>query len=329
MSLTFVVFASFYSEARHAVAYADALAHALGGRLVLLHINRASLFNPYDLLAEGYHRQELSRQTDTAALLGQLAAGLHAPATVEVATDLLPSVAHDLVARYRPVLFVLGQPDPAHSAPASLAEACAELLRAGGHPLLVLPPANFTEAGQLPRRILVAADREEFALTPAAQALGPLLALPGTQCFVAHVSSGVEDDEGCALAMRAVQASGLLAGAAAPELRGYENHNYGAGLLAAVADTQADLVLVVVIARPRSYLGELFHHSVTARLLDHCPVPILVLPTVAAEAPATGPPGRTDTADWTHAPFNPDFVKLDFPAAQFLQQRGVVCVGVD
>ncbi|AMJ65993.1 universal stress protein [Hymenobacter sp. PAMC 26628] len=293
MSLTFVIFASFYPEARHAVAYADALAYAVGGRLVLLHINRASLFDPYDLIAEGYHRQELSRQSDTATLLGQLAAGLHAPATVEVATDLLPSVAYDLVARYRPVLFVLGQPDPSHSAPASLAEACAELLRTGGYPLLVLPPASPTEAGQLPRRILLAADREEFALTPAAQALGPLLTLPGTQHFVSHISSGGEDDEGCALAMRAVQASGLLTGAAAPELRGYENHNYGAGLLAAVADTQADLV--IVIARPRSYLGDLFHHSVTARLLDHCPVPILVLPTVT-EAPATDPTGRTATA---------------------------------
>ena len=38
---------------------------------------------------------------------------------------------------------------------------------------------------------------------------------------------------------------------------------------------------------------------------------------------------RNSDADWTHQPFNPDFVKLDFPAAQFLQQRGVVCVGVD
>jgi nucleotide-binding universal stress UspA family protein len=295
MPLTFIVFAGFYPEARHAVAYADALACAVGGRLVVLHINRVSSFDPYDLLAEGYHRAELDRQADTATLLGQLAAGLCAPATVEIATDLLPTVAHSLVARHHPVLFVLGQPDPAHSATTTLAEACAELLRAGGHPLLVLPPASPGSAAaavQLPRRILIGADSEGFALAPAAQALGPLLALPGAQCFVAHVSSGVEDDEGCALALRAVQASGLLAGAAAPELRGYENPDYGAGLLAAASDTQADLV--VVVARPRSYLGELFHHSVTAYLLAHCPVPLLVLPTTV-EAPPTDLPGRTAT----------------------------------
>ena len=290
MPLTLVVFASFYPEARHAVAYADALAHALGGQLVLLHINRASLFDPYDLIAEGYPRQELARQADTVALLGQVAAGLRAPTTVEVATDLLPSVAHDIVKRHHPVLFVLGQPDPARPATVRLAEACAGLLRAAGHSLLVLPPADLAGPAQLPRRILVAADSESFALTPAAQALEQLLALPGTQLFVGHVSSGVEDDEGCALALRAVQASGLLAGAAPPELRGYENPDYGAGLLAAVTDIQADLV--VLIARPRSYLGELFHHSVTAQLLAHCPVPVLVLP---AAAEATDPPGRTAT----------------------------------
>ncbi|SDY47844.1 adenine nucleotide alpha hydrolase family protein [Hymenobacter psychrophilus] len=32
------------------------------------------------------------------------------------------------------------------------------------------------------------------------------------------------------------------------------------------------------LARQRSYLGEVFHRSVTARLLDRSPVPVLVLP---------------------------------------------------
>jgi len=291
MPLTFVVFASFYPAARHAVAYADALAQALGGRLVLLHINRAAVFDPYDLVAKGYQRQELARQTDTIAALEQLAAGLRSPATVEVFTDLLPAVAQGLAARHQPVLFVLGQPDPAFPAPASLAEACAELLRAGGHPLLVLPAQTVQAAGEpvaLPRRLLLAADAEPFGLPPAALALRELLALPGSELVVAHVSAGVEDDEGCALALRAVRASGLLAAdQPAPALRGYVSADYAAGLLAAVADTQADLV--VVLARPRSYLSELFHRSVTVRLLAQCPVPVLVLPTTAEELPADHP----------------------------------------
>ena len=283
MPLTLVVFASFYPAARHAVAYADALAHALGGHLVLLHVNRASQFDPYDLVAEGYHRQELDRQTDTMAVLTTLAAGLRSPATVEVATDLLPTVAQDVAARYRPVLFVLGQPDPAYPATSALAKACSELLRAGGHPLLVLPADIPAGPVGPPRRILLAADREPFGLTPAARHLRPLLALPGTKLVVAHVSGGGEDDEGCALALRAVQASGLVANLPTPELRGYEDLNSSVGLLAAVGDAQADMV--VVVARPRSYLGKVFHHSVTAQLLAYCPVPVLVLS--AAEAPPT------------------------------------------
>ncbi len=48
------------------------------------------------------------------------------------------------------------------------------------------------------------------------------------------------------------------------------------GILQVVADGQFEMV--VLIARPRSFLSELFHCSVTARVLLHSPVPVLVLP---------------------------------------------------
>lgn len=60
------------------------------------------------------------------------------------------------------------------------------------------------------------------------------------------------------------------------------------------------------------------------------------LVTLAEVEPLDPQPGqrilfrtRNSDADWGPQPFNPDFVRLDFPAARFLQQRGVVCVGVD
>ncbi|WP_125921622.1 hypothetical protein [Hymenobacter lapidarius] len=59
MALSLIVFAGFYPPARRAIQYADILAQALAGRLVLLHVNRASLFDPYDSVAQGYHQQEL------------------------------------------------------------------------------------------------------------------------------------------------------------------------------------------------------------------------------------------------------------------------------
>ncbi|TDN39404.1 universal stress protein [Hymenobacter sp. UV11] len=284
MALSLIVFAGFYPPARRAIQYADILAQAMEGQLVLLHVNRASLFDPNDLVAQGYHQQELTRQTDTAAILYQQAEGLLTTATVEVATDLLPAVAQDLAHRYQPALFVLSQTH--EDRPADLLTSCVEILRAGGFPLLVVSPK--APAEHPPRRILIAADREPFALASAADALRPLLALPGVEVIVAHVSSGVEDDEGCALALRAVQASGLVEGLPTPELRGYQHAHYAQGVLAAALDTRADLV--VVLARQRSYLGDLFHRSVTAQLLQTCPVPVLVLPT-AASVPVTETPG--------------------------------------
>ena len=109
---------------------------------------------------------------------------------------------------------------------------------------------------------------------------------------MAYVSGGLDDNEGCAAALRAVQTSGLLKGLPTPELRGYAHDNYAEGLLGTVQDEQADLV--IVLARQRSYLSELFHRSVTARLLADCPVcpvPMLVRPT-ALEVPLVAPTPR-------------------------------------
>ena len=293
MSLTLVVFAGFYQSARHTVQYANTLTQALRGKLVLLHVNRASLFDPYEAVPEHYRQEELARQTETAAALHRMAEELSARPTVEVATDLLPEIAQDQAARHQPALFVLSPPYQPHENAASVATGCADLLRGGHHPLLVVPTATPTE--QPPRRILIAADRDAFALTPASLALHPLFALPGVELIVAHVSDG-EDDAGCSAALHAVQVSGLVKGLATPELRGYEHDNYAEGVLVAVEDTQADLV--VVLARQRSYLGELFHRSVTAQLLERCPVPVLVLPVVPEAVAASPSLQTTDAVNW-------------------------------
>ena len=273
MSLNLIVFAGFYPTARHTVHYANNLVQAWHGQLVLLHVKRAALFDPYELMGENLREEELNRETETAAALYRLAEELHTQPTVEIATDLLPEVARDLAKRYHPALFVLSQPDAARPE-ISIAADCAELLRAGHFPMLLVPPTTPTD--QPPRRILIAADAEPFTLAASAQPLRQLLALPGMELIVAHVSSGVEDDAGCSAALHAVQLSGLVQGLPTPALRGYEHDNYAQGVLAAVQDTQADLV--IVLARERSYLGELFHRSVTASVLRHCAVPVLLLP---------------------------------------------------
>jgi nucleotide-binding universal stress UspA family protein len=50
------------------------------------------------------------------------------------------------------------------------------------------------------------------------------------------------------------------------------------GILQATQSGEVDLV--VVLARPRSFWGQLFHHNVTAQVLLHSTVPVLVLPTL-------------------------------------------------
>ena len=295
MDLSLIVFAGFYPPARRAIQYADALAQAVAGRLVLLHINRASQFDPYESVAERYHQQELARKSDMAAILYQQAGRLQTAASLEVVTDLLPAVAQDLARRYQPALFVLSQADEGAPAATNLLTSCVDILRGGSYPLLVVSAA--APARHPPRRILIAADRELFTLAPESEALRPLLALPGVEVMVAHISSGVEDDEGCALALRAVQASGLVQGLPTPELRGYQHESHAQGVLAAALDTRADLV--VVVARQRSYLSDLFHRSVTANLLHTCPVPVLVLPAAAPE-PAPEAPGIAMAAGYAN-----------------------------
>lgn len=61
-----------------------------------------------------------------------------------------------------------------------------------------------------------------------------------------------------------------------------------AGLLRALADTQADLL--VLIARPHSFLGRMFYHSVTAEVLRRSPVAVLLVPAQAPEMPGWIPP---------------------------------------
>ena len=58
----------------------------------------------------------------------------------------------------------------------------------------------------------------------------------------------------------------------------YEHRHFFSvtGIIQTLEDTRADSL--VLIARPRSFMGALFHHSVTAEVLMHSSLPVLVLP---------------------------------------------------
>lgn len=120
-----------------------------------------------------------------------------------------------------------------------------------------------------PRRVLVAVDGEPFVPNAASRALAPLLTAWSATFTIAHVHIQQEqrDQAPSWLALADVRASGLLPAGAPLALHEESNLCTTSGVLQAVADIQADLLLL--IARPRSFSGELFHRGVTAAVLRH------------------------------------------------------------
>ncbi|OGX85400.1 hypothetical protein BEN47_14895 [Hymenobacter lapidarius] len=272
--LTFIAFADGQASPHHCLRYANTLARAVAGQVVQLRVSEPSVTVPGRLMAEPCAPDDLLCQATTAAELASVAQELRARCVAQVIPDLPPALVRELADRHHPLVFVLSQRYPDDEGDESLATTCAKLLQTS-YPVLVVPLT--APAGQVPRRILIAADREPFRLAANSQPLRQLLALPHSEILIVHVAGALEDGRGYDLAEKAVLGSGLVEGLPAPELRGYEHGSYPHGLLAAVRETRADLV--VVLARQRSYLSELFHRSVTVRLLENCPVPVLVLPT--------------------------------------------------
>ena len=295
MKLTLIVLTSFYPAGRQALQFADTLAGAVGGRLVLLHAKRISFVDPYAFAGESWRRQELESEAETEVQLTRMAGQLRSPATVELATDLLPGLARDLAARYHPAVFVVGRPAAGKGIPEYVSTIAMELLRAVNLPVLLVPVE--TPARVVPQRVLIAADSEEFALPDTHAGVQHLLRALHPQLTVAHVSP-LEDDAGCVDALAAVQRSGLIAGLPAPAVRGYLHDEPAQGVVEAIRTGQPDLVLV--LARAHSYLGELFHRSVTAQVIGSSPVPVLAVPATAPTRPPGGRPRRQadETLRW-------------------------------
>ena len=263
--LTLIVLTNFFPAARQAIRYAAGLATPIGARLVLLHVQAASVLEG-ELLPPAPTQDDELR-----AAVQALTNGMNVPTTVELVPDLQLSTAAGLARRYGPALFVLGRAVvQEHEDEVTIA--VRDLLRSGDFPLLVVPETYYGPF--CPTRVAVAADGEPFELDRPAAAL-QLLAHLHAALTVVRVE-GIEDDQACAAALRYVQASGLAAGARHTTPLAVRSLDPAQGLLTAIIQTEAQLL--VIIARRRSFLGEMFHRSVTSKVLAESPVPILVLP---------------------------------------------------
>ncbi len=275
MVLSLLVLTDFFQPADRALAYADRLATAIGARLVLLHVRRDSVLDPEYLTGRV---DFLSQEAIDLALASQTRQ-LTAPVVAEVAHGRVAEAVAATLGRYQPALVVLGHRNTDALPDELVSTAALDILRAAPQPLLVVPART---TSTVPRRVLLALDAEPFSLGAHAGLVRQLLDALRAELTVLHVGS---DEAGAAAGTAAAVAALKQTGLAIDLGQGLPSralvHATPAGGILAVAAT-GEFDLVVVVARPRSFLGELFHRSVTAHVLLHSPVPVLVLPALAA-----------------------------------------------
>ncbi|TGE08306.1 universal stress protein [Hymenobacter fodinae] len=271
MLAPFLVLTDFTAPADNALRYAAALAQPLGATLILLHIRRESLLDRDAFTGKIQHLTE----GEVAAALAERTRSLPVPVIVESTADGIATAVEDAVRRHQPSLVFLGKPDTDNTPDELVSTTSLTLLRATRTPLLVVPA--HASVAVPPQRITIAADGLPFALKPQTAPLQPLLGQLQPTVTVVHVVEP-EDNDDCTAALASVVQSGLTAEVAQVNTHGVRSLRTEEGILQGAAETHADLL--VVVARRRSFLGQLFNRSVTAQLVLHGRLPILVLPTV-------------------------------------------------
>ncbi|MDB5236441.1 MAG: hypothetical protein JWR44_3434 [Hymenobacter sp.] len=287
MNSTVLVLANFPEAAEHTARVAAALAAPLHLPLVLLHLDVYPVMLEAELVAASAE-QMARNEAETMTTLRALARRLPGSTQVAESAGILCDAVESAVEHYHPLLLVMGLSPEHDLLDHWLHNQVLPVLRATHRPLLLVPENYSPAASGPPRRVLLALDAEPFRLSVAANALVPLLAAWQAAFTVAHVVTGQEPDANPGrMAMVDVRASGLLPPDAPLFLYQEPHEKPAAGVLQAIADTQADVV--VLIARPRNFLGRLFHSSVTAEVLRHSPVPVLLVPVEAPEMPGWMP----------------------------------------
>ncbi|MDF7810591.1 universal stress protein [Hymenobacter sp. YC55] len=269
MPTTLLVLTDFTDASDQALTYADALAVPLGASLVLLHIRREPLL---DTEAFNGHIQYMS-EGEIAADLACRSAALTSSVVVETAVDSVAVAVQQAVAKYRPLLVVLGKPDNATSSDELVASTPRTLLRATLVPLLLVPVGATVAVP--PARVTLAADGHPFHLHPEVlEATRQLLLALSPTLTVTYVAKP-EDSDNCSASLATVQDSGLASAVPAVQTHGVRNRHEAEGILQAATETRADLLLVV--ARRRSFLDQLFHRSVSTQVVLQTSVPVLLL----------------------------------------------------
>ncbi|MFD2787172.1 universal stress protein [Hymenobacter rubripertinctus] len=273
MASSLLVLTDFAQPANQALAYADRLAAAIGAQLVLLHVSRDALPDPEQL---GGPLLDLGTEATDLAF-ASLLSGLTAPAEAEIGHGPVAEAVAQAVRQHQPTLIVLSRTDAGDTPDKQLMPLSVALLHRVPHPLLMVPESPVPLP--VPHRVLLALDKEAFTLGQYAGAMRGLLDALAAAVTVLHVLLPCHVNQHAAQALEAVRRTGLIADVAEPVLHRHVSAMHPAeGILRIIGTAEYDLVALV--ARPRSFLGRLFHRSVTAQVLLHSPIPVLILPAL-------------------------------------------------
>ncbi|MCI1188622.1 universal stress protein [Hymenobacter sp. DH14] len=270
MDPSLLILTDFFQAANRALDYATNLARPLNARLVLLHVRRDSILDPEMFTGE---ISNLSQEAIDLAL-NSVARNLPVPVVAEVGHGRVAFAVADAVVRHHPLLVVLGRPNYADTPDELVQTTSLDVLRTAPYPMLVVPHGIGSTVP--PRRVLLAVDGHPFTLGEHAGATHHLLTALGVDITVFHVVPDTGPDELPPIVLDSVTRTGLLADLPSAQCRTVVDGHAATAILAAAQP--ADFDMVILIARHRSFMGSLFHRSVTARVMLESRVPVLVLP---------------------------------------------------
>ena len=276
MTPSLIVLTDFHAVTNRALSYAAGLAVPLQAHLLLLHARHDDLLAP-EQYGDSYHTWRGEQKT--AYALQDLATSQPVPTEVDISDEALPYAVREAVRHRHPLLVVLDRPDPAITAEELVVRTALNLLRHAPYPLLLVPGAGGKVSP--PRRLLLAVDGQPFALRPHQDLLRQLLRATQGTLDVLHVTVDGEDTPGSTVLLGTVRDNDLVDALAESSLHQVYQSTVVAGVLKEAARQSADML--VVVGRPHSWLGGLFHDSTTTWLLRESPIPVLVLPAEAEE----------------------------------------------
>ena len=281
MNPSLVVLTNLSEAAEKAAQYAAVLGTALPAHVTLL----CCYHDPVLMMPEmAVVTASLTDRNYAESAAGIQALAHRLPGPAEIVLSVLPmaDAVAEAVRQHQPLLLAMGLSPEHDFLDNLLRNQVLPVLRATHYPLLLVPAA--APEPMVPRRVVLALDVEPFGLNAAGQRLTPLLAAWQAAYTVVHV---MDDQEPVTpprrLALADVRARGVVPPDAPLRLHQEFDETAAAGILQAQADTQADLI--ILIARPRSFLGRRFHHSVTADVLGRSPVPVLLIPAEGPDVP--------------------------------------------